>query len=82
MADVKIFTLSTCGHCKKTKAFLKDCGQDFDFVDVDKLTGDERKKVIEEVKECNPKLSFPTLKIGETVIVGFKEEEIKKALGI
>jgi len=30
----------------------------------------------------NPRCSFPTIKINEKVIVGYKEKEIKEALGI
>jgi len=51
-------------------------------MDVDLLTGDERKKVVEDVKKLNPKCSFPTIKIGDKVVVGFKETEIKEALGL
>ena len=79
---VKIFSLSTCSHCKSTKRLLNDCTVKFDFVDVDLLKGEERKETIEEVKKFNPKCSFPTIIIGDKVIVGYKEEEIKEALGI
>ena len=46
------------------------------------LEGDERKAILEDVKKFNPKCSFPTIIIGEKVIVGYKEDEIKEALGI
>lgn len=80
--QVKVYTLSTCGHCRATKKLLGDCGIQFDFTDVDLLTGEERKAILEEVKRFNPKCSFPTIIIGEKVIVGYKEDEIKSALGI
>ncbi len=79
---VKIFTLSTCSHCKATKKLLNDCAIKFEFEDVDLLEGDERKVILEEVKKWNPKCSFPTIIIGGKVIVGFKEDEIKEALGL
>ena len=79
---VKIFSLSTCSHCKHTKKFLSDCTIKYEFVDVDLLEGEERKAILEDVKKFNPKCSFPTIIIGETVIVGFKENEIKEALGL
>ncbi len=80
--DVKIFSLSTCSHCKATKKYLSDCTIKYEFVDVDLLQGDERKAIIEDVKKFNPRCSFPTIIIGEKVIVGFKEKEIKEALGM
>ena len=82
MAPVKIFSLSTCSHCKATKKFLGDCTIKYDFVDVDLLQGEERAAILEEVKKFNPKCSFPTVIIGDKVIVGYKEKEIKEALGL
>ena len=82
MAPVKIFSLSTCSHCKATKKFLGDCTIQYDFVDVDLLQGEERAAILEEVKKFNPKCSFPTVIIGDKVIVGYKEKEIKEALGL
>lgn len=84
MADnnVMIYTLSTCSHCKATKSFLGDCGVKYEFTDVDMLEGDERKAILEDVRKLNPKCSFPTIIIGEEVIIGFKEDKIKEALGL
>ena len=79
--DIKIFSLSTCSHCKATKKYLSECTIKYEFIDVDLLKGDERKAIIEDVKKFNPRCSFPTIIIGEKVIVGFKEKEIKEALG-
>jgi glutaredoxin-like protein NrdH len=81
-ATVKIYSLSTCSHCKATKKFLGECTIKYEFVDVDLLQGDERKAILEDVKKFNPRCSFPTIIIGDKVIVGFKEKEIKEALGI
>jgi glutaredoxin-like protein NrdH len=80
--QVKVYTLSTCGHCRATKKFLGDCGIQFEFTDVDLLTGEERKAILEEVRRFNPNCSFPTIIIGQKVIVGHKEDEIRAALGI
>lgn len=80
--EVKIFSLSTCSHCKATKKFIDGCTIKYEFVDVDLLEGDERKAIIEDVKKFNPRCSFPTIIIGDKVIVGFKEKEIKEALGM
>lgn len=84
MSDVpvKLFSLSTCSHCKSTKKLLSDCTIHYDFVDVDLLEGEERQAILEDVKKFNPRCSFPTIIIGEVVIVGYKEDEIKEALGL
>jgi len=80
--EVKIYSLSTCSHCKAAKKFLGECTIKYEFVDVDMLEGDERRAIIEDVKKFNPRCSFPTVIIGDKVIVGYKEKEIKEALGL
>lgn len=79
---VKIFSLSTCSHCKATKKFLNDANVRFEFTDVDLLSGDEKQLVIDEVIKYNPNRSFPTIIIGQQVIVGFNEKTLREALGI
>ena len=80
--NVKIFSLSTCSHCRATKKFLGECGVKYEFTDVDLLDGEERKAILEDVKKFNPRCSFPTIIIGDKVIVGYKEDEIRNALGL
>ena len=80
---VRVFTLSTCSHCKAAKKFMKDNGIDFDFTDVDLCSGAEQAAVLEEMKKYNPRFSFPTIIIdNKDVIIGFQEAEIRKALDI
>ncbi len=78
----KLYTLSTCMHCSATKRFLKEHGIDFDYVDVDKLVGKEREKVRAEVMKLSGGLRFPTIVVGDKVIVGFYEDKLREALGI
>jgi len=79
---VKMFTLSTCPHCNKAKSFMKDCEVNYQFEDVDLLTGQQREQILEEVRKFNPACTFPTIVIGDKVIIGFNEEKIRAALGI
>jgi glutaredoxin len=75
-----LYAISTYGWCKKTKKLLNDLGVAYDFVDMDLLDKDEKQKMLSKVKECNPKLTYPTLKINDKCISGFKEDKIKEAL--
>ena len=78
--QVRLFTLSTCIWCKKTKALLKDLEVAYQYVDVDLLRGEEREKALTELKQFNPLCSFPSLVVGDACIVGFDEAKIKEAL--
>lgn len=81
-AKVKIYTLSTCSHCKAAKKFLSENNVLFDATEVDLLTGADREAVLNEVVQYNPQRSFPTIVIGEKIIIGFKENDIREALDI
>lgn len=81
-AKIKLFALSTCVWCKKTRQFLDDLGVAYDYIYVDHKEGEEKSKVMREVKMWNPACSFPTLVINdEKCIVGFKEDQIREAIG-
>ncbi len=75
----KLYTLSTCVHCRATKRFFKEHNIDYDYVDVDTLNGKERDKVREDVMKLSGG-RFPTIVIGKKVIVGFHEDKLIKAL--
>ncbi|MHB8828014.1 MAG: glutaredoxin family protein [Syntrophales bacterium] len=79
---IRMFTLSTCGHCRAAKRFMEDNGIVFEFIDVDLLTGEERKNTIAELTSYNPARSFPTILIGDRAIIGFSESKLREALGI
>jgi glutaredoxin len=78
---IKLYTLSTCSHCNRTKKFFRESGIEVEFTDVDLLDGAERGRVMDEVRKLNPDCTFPTICIGDRVVVGFNEERIRKALG-
>jgi len=78
---IVLYALSTCGWCAKTKELLRGLGVEFDYIYVDLLEGKEQDEVMNEVERWNPKGSFPTLVIRDTIsIVGFLEDEIREAL--
>jgi len=81
--NVKLYALSTCGWCKKTKQLLDTNGVEYDLVYVDLLEGDEREAVLAEVRKWNPRTSFPTVVVNESEsVAGFKEERLRELLGI
>jgi len=77
-----MYTLSSCSHCRAAKKLLNELGVRFEYVDVDLLTADERRTIMEEIRRLNPSVSFPTIIIGDTIIIGNREEKIREALGL
>ncbi len=79
--SIMLYALSTCPWCKKTKQLLSDLGVGYDYIDVDLLNEGEKRQVVETIKKWNPACSYPTLVLEDKkCIVGFREDEIRKAL--
>ncbi len=75
--------LSTCGFCKRAKAFLDEEGWSYSFVDVDKLDRDERITLKDDVKSrFSPDILYPFLIIDDSdFIKGFKKDQWLEKLG-
>jgi glutaredoxin len=80
--QAKVFSLSTCGNCKKVKAFLDKKTIAYEATDIDLLEEDDKAEVVELIRHMNPRLAFPMTLIGDEVILGYKEDEMLRALGI
>ena len=78
--SITLYALQTCSHCKSVKKLLQERQVQFQTVYVDMLVGDERNDTMRQLKRINPSVSFPTLLVGEKVIVGLKKKEIETAL--
>jgi glutaredoxin len=79
--QVMLYALSTCVWCKMTKKLLSEIGVAYDYTYVDLLQGEEKERVVGEVRKWNPSTSFPTVVINGKAIVGYQEEKILEALG-
>lgn len=77
---IKLYALSTCSHCRCTKDFLEKRGVKYECTDVDKLPADQVSSIFEEIKKLSSRCSFPTLVIGDKVIVGHRTDQIEEAL--
>jgi glutaredoxin-like protein NrdH len=80
---VLLYALSTCAWCKKTKKFLKDNGIEYEYVDVDLADQETQEKIRNDILSRGGRLAYPTTIVdGKTLIHGFLEDNLKKALGI
>lgn len=79
---VKIFALSTCPYCRRTKRFLSEKNVEYEAVDVDLLDDAEQERVLEEIEEMTGRHSFPVVVVGSEIVVGHDEEKLKKVLGL
>ena len=77
---VKLYALSTCPYCNKTKKLLDEQGYVYESVDVDLAGEEEASRVLGEVDRLTGRRSFPVILIDNQVIQGYKPDAILNAL--
>lgn len=77
MAKVKVYSTTICPWCLKLKDFLKE--HKIDFVEFNVA---EDRKAADEMIEKSGQMGVPVIDINGTIIIGFNEQAIKKALKI
>lgn len=77
MTKVIVYSTQTCPWCQKTKEFLKENKIDFKEIDVG---SDE--KAAKEMMEKSGQMGVPVIDIDGTIIQGFDEAKLKKALNL
>jgi glutaredoxin-like protein NrdH len=77
---IKVYALSTCPYCKRTKRFLDEHKMPYDHTDVDLLDDEEQDAVLEEIEKLTGRRSFPVIIIGTEIIVGHDEDRLRRAL--
>lgn len=80
--SVRLFTISTCAHCRALKKILDDHAIPYESTDVDLMPKEERESFINAILKYNEKKVFPVIFIGQKAIIGFQEQLIRKELEI
>jgi glutaredoxin-like protein NrdH len=80
---VLVYALSTCVWCKMTKQFLKDNDIEFEYVDVDLCSDEDKQKIRRHIQSKGGSLSYPTIIIDNNMLItGFRKDKLKEALEI
>jgi len=78
---VAIYALSTCVWCKMTKQYLKDNNVEFEYLDVDLCTPEEKEQARQKILGKGGTLNYPTTIVDDQkVITGFRKDLLKEAL--
>ena len=82
--EITIYSLSTCGFCKRAMAFLNDRGRAYRYIHLDQLPLETKSEVKRLLKaQFNEDVAFPFAVIdGNQHLVGFIEADWKRTLGI
>lgn len=80
MAEITMFGLTTCPHCKRTLEYLKTAKADVEVVWVDKLDEEERKKTVEKIYSISKSYSVPLVVRGDKWVLGFNREKLDELI--
>lgn len=71
--DLVFFALTTCGFCRRAKAYLDSIGYQYRMINADELDPEVKNRLKQDFREqYNEVLHFPTLLIdGKEFLVGF-----------
>ena len=80
---VTLYALSTCVWCKMTKQFLKDSNIEYEYVDVDLCTEEDKDKIRKHILSKGGNLSYPSTIVDDKILItGFRKDQLKEALEI
>ncbi|MDZ7270626.1 MAG: glutaredoxin family protein [candidate division KSB1 bacterium] len=77
-----LFALSTCPRCQRMKRFLQEHKVQAKIVDYDLLPAEEKRPILRFLQPINPRLSFPTLVVGDMAVIGEDYDGVKEVLGL
>jgi glutaredoxin-like protein NrdH len=77
-----LFAISTCPRCSRMKRFLREHKVEAKIVDYDLLPRSEKKAHLTFLQPINPRLSFPTLVVGDMAVIGENYDEVREVLGL
>ena len=78
---VVIYALSNCVWCKMTKQYLKDNNIEYEYLDVDTCSPQEKEQARQKILNKGGNLSYPTTIVDDKeLITGFRKDQLKEAL--
>jgi glutaredoxin len=80
---VTLYAISTCAWCKRAKNFFEDNDIEYEYVDIDLCSKEDREEIRKEILKRGGRLSYPTIIIDDEVLItGFHDDKIKEVLEI
>jgi glutaredoxin-like protein NrdH len=81
--NVVLYALSTCVWCKLTKQYLNENKVEYEYIDVDLCSEEEKEQIRNTIQNKGGTLSYPTTIIDDKIVVtGFRKDKLKEALEI
>jgi glutaredoxin len=81
--NVLMYAISTCGWCKRAKKMLNDMDVEYEYVDIDLSSWEDRQKIRQDILSRGGRLLYPTIIIdNKTLLTNPPESKIREVLEI
>lgn len=78
---VLLYAISTCGWCKRAKQTLKDLDVEYEYIDIDLCSREDKKEVTKDILSRKGRLSYPTVIIDNKILLtGPSRERLREVL--
>lgn len=80
---VLMYATSTCGWCKRAKRFLKDSDVEYEYVDLDLCSWEDKQKSWQDIQSHGGRLEYPTIIIDNKILLtGSVSDKLREVLEI
>jgi len=80
---VLMYAISTCGWCRQAKRFLTNNNIEYEYVDIDLCSKEEREKIRRDILSRGGRLTYPTIIVDDRILItGLQEDKIREVLQI
>jgi glutaredoxin len=80
---ILLYAISTCAWCKRAKKFLTENNIEYEYVNVDLCSKEDREKIRETILGRGGRLSYPTVIVDDRILItGFNGRQLREALEI
>jgi glutaredoxin len=80
---VVLYALSTCPWCNRAKKFLKDNKIEYEYVDVDLSSVEDREQIRKDILSRGGRLGYPAIIVDNRLLInGFQQDKLQEALEI
>ena len=77
---VKAYTLSICPNSRKVRQFFQEQRVPFSYIDLDSVSAEEQKRLMDEVFRLSGVRALPVVQVGRQVVLGWDEAKLRAAL--
>lgn len=78
---VLLYAISTCGWCKRAKAFLNENSVQYEYLDIDTCNSEDQNKSMNDILNRGGRLAYPTIIVDdELLLTGPTPEKLREVL--